>query len=362
MTHLLRNKSILFVLLLILTAAYLEGNLGARFFHGEMQKQIDETLKYQAHQIVQGYEIYDQNRGMLRSGIQSDALELNRIHGEFLLKVIEDLHHENLRGDLNRTELEKRISSVLRSSEENISLKGSLIWNAISHRNELDYLIKIQVQEPDQFIGYLGNSPSDLYHSGALDIVIRGGTERPWETYARAIYYEPLDLIVIFEGTSSYAEDNVGRLFTRIQSNLERNIMMIGTLEDVIVIQKSGYSLYSGRFEAGTDRRVTRILYNELDPTQGLGKDILNSNGVYKTLQIPALDPKLQERRCFILYDPHMDQTIIVSRTTAEMNRREGKLVAVSRFMGAVNVLVICLIAGMLITRDAILQSEEVNP
>lgn len=359
MKKLLKDRKMIFILLLIFVAAGIANVMGTRFFHGELMRQIDETLELQADQILQGYATYDQNREILRAGIQADALELNRIHGEFLLKTIEQAHREHLRGSLDRRRMEERIASILEHSEERANLSGVLIPQASSHRNDLDQLIRSFVQKPQQVVSYLGNQPSEVFHTGYLDIIIRGGLEQPWETYARAVYYQPLDMIVIFQGTSSYAEDNVGRLFRSNQETLERNIMLAGSLEDVIILQKNGYSLYSGRFENDNPNRVTRILYTDMDAPDGLGKELVGSSGMFKTVSIPTPGQQHQERYGYVLYDSRQDQYVFVSRLTADIVGRERALDAVSRMVGIVNVVVICIIAGMLISRDDALKEEE---
>ncbi len=362
MKTLLKNKKIQIIWLVILIFSVITDFWGGHFFHEEMTRQINETLASQAVQIMKGYDTYDQNMEILRAGIQADALELNRIHGEFLLQAMAQTYRQNLRGELSQEQLKHQIGSILQRSEAGISLKGSLIWDASSHRNDLDRLIRDTVQDKGQYIRYVGNDPSEVFHSGALDVVIRGGSEQPWETYGRAVYYQPLDVIVVFEGTSSYAEDNVGRLFRRNQENLERNIRTVGTMEDVIIFQKSGYSFYSGRFEKDSTRRVTRILYNDMNDPEGLGKEVAGSHGTYKTLMVPTPYQELQERYCYIVHDTHQDQYIVVSRPTEEIEKREDALNMVSRLVGALNVIVICFIAYMLVSRDETLKEEGMAP
>lgn len=362
MKILMKDTKVHVILVLVLTSLLVEGLLGERFIHGEMIRQINETMKSQATQILQGYETYDQNQEILRAGIQADALELNRIHGEFLLKAVEQSYRDQLRGKMDKKQMENRIISIMKHSEYDINLTGNLIWNASAYKDDLETLIKNEVQEPNQFISYLGKKPSELFHTATLDIVIRGGSEQPWETYSRAVYFEPLDLIAIFTGTSSYAEGNVGRLFRRNQENLERNIMMIGSMEDVIILQKTGYSLYSGHFDKNRSRRVTRILYNDMKDPNGFGKSIIGNYGVYKTLMVPMPDQQLQERYGYIIYDTSQDQYVVVSRPTADINERESVMTAISRFVGVVNLIVVCLISWMLISRDEALKQEGLNP
>lgn len=361
MKQLLKSKKFMFILFLIILVSGLETSFGSRFFHDEMARQINETLKAQATQIIQGYETYDQNSEILRAGIQADALELNRIHGEFLIRVMSQSYQDRLHGKINDDQMESRIISIIGHSEEQIDLKGDLIWNAYARRSDLAQLIRNAVQEPNQNVSFLGNNPSEIYRTGFLDVVIRGGAERPWETYARAVYYQPLDLIVIIAGTSSYAEDNVARLFKHNQENLERNIMMIGSMEDVIIFQKSGYSLYSGRFEEDRSRRVTRIAYDDVEDPYGLGKQITGNSGIYKTLQVKTPDQHMQERYSYIEYDGHQDQYVIVSRSTDDILSRERAMNLISLLVGTVNVIVVSLIAFMILSRDETLKEEAGN-
>lgn len=362
MEKMLNNKKIYFALVLILVFMIVNAVVSERFFHQEMLRQIDDTLKVQSDHIMEGYDPYEQNEEILRTGVRADTLELNRIHGEFLLKSIDQIYRESLPAETDSLQVKQWVTGIVQRSEENISLKGTLIWDASLRQDELDTLIRQAVQRQGETISYQGKPLSELFRLKALDLMIESSLKKPWETYARAVYFQPLDLVVVIKDTARNPEDLAGEFLRKNTENLERSIMMIGTMEDVIVLQKSGYSLYSGRFGAdGKDRRITRILYNDTEDPAGLFSRISGKGDGYQTLQVPIPDGKTQERYCYIAYDSPRNQYIILSRPVAAIRTKEGLLEAVSRFAGIINVIVVSLLSAMLITRDEALKEGDVN-
>ncbi len=353
-----KHKTKIFAILLICLVTALEGILGARFFHGEMSRQIDETLKAQAVQIVNGYNIYDENRTIRMAGIQANALELNRIHGEFIYNALAQAHKEHIGGTIDESLIEGRVREILANSEEVFQLKSVFIRNASSYRNHLDQLIQDTVRKPGYRYEYLAKSSSELFHNGTLDIVFRGNDQLPWKSYAKAVFYEPLDMIVIFEGVSGYEENSVSRLARHIQKINERTITMAGSTEDVIIVQENGYSLYSGQFEKRSSKRVTSLAYHDLSRKDQFPGNITNLNDTYRTLLIKNPEGQMQELYVYILYDGAHHNYVLVGRRTSEIAEQETPLILMSRFAAFINILVVSFIACLLISRTDTLKEE----
>lgn len=354
----LKGKGTLSVLALILVLSAIYQMLSEGFFYGEMIRQIDETLLSQTTQILEGYEAYDRYLELIQAETQSDALALNRVHGEFLLKAMEQFYRQTLQGELDANQMQRRISSIIQHSENNVSLKTEIIWNASTHRNDLERLIRAAVQVPGETVSYPGDTPLALFQCKAVDIILGNEAVKPWKAYARAIYYDPLDLVVVFRDRSAGPEDNVERLYRMNRESLERTIGMTGTLEDVIILQKSGYTLYSGRFEAGSTRRITRMAFNDTDEPFGLSGILRNGEDGYKTLMIPTPGGNQEERYCYTVYDPAQEHHIILSRPTAAIEKKALLMTALSRFVAAVNLLLACIFAGMLHSWNEALEAE----
>lgn len=357
MNSLLKQKRIQIILLIVFLVTGFDSAAGARFFHSEMIRQIEETLKTQSERIQQGYEQSEQNREIYRTGIQSEVLELNRIHGDFLLKVMEEFYEETLQHGLEPRDIETQLRKILKAGEQGTALSGTLIPKASGHRNDLDMLIKGAVLSPGQTLHYFGRMPADIFLSGGLDIAVRGTLERPWEIYARAVYYKPLDMIVVLTGTDGINQHGVSAMFQKIQDNMERNVMLAGAQEDVIILQDNGYGIYSGRFESiDSEVRTTRIVYHDKGSPENLINQVKGKHEEFATLKVTTLNGQVQERYGYIRYDGAQQQTIIVSRPQAMINSRENLLVVISLFISAVNITVIGLIAWMLISRDEALE------
>lgn len=359
MTKLTKQNKIVLAIIIICLATAAEGVLGSRFFHGEMSRQIDETLRAQAIQMVAGYELYDQNREILMAGIQADALEINRIHGDFISTALNQAYDESVKGTLDDRLIVSQVRAIIKNSEDAFHLKSVFIENASSHRNDLDPLIRDAVQRPGYSFEYLAKSPSELYYRGSLDIIMRSGEEKPWNAYARAIYFSPIDMIVIFEGETVYEEDMVARLVKHIQNINERTVKMSESLEDVIVLQENGYSLYSGRFDTDSSRRVTRLVYHDLKKTGEFPASILGNHNTYKTLMVKNPDGHMQERYAYILYDDIHKNYVLVSRLTSDIRKQEAPLIRLSRFVALINIFVVSAIAVMLISRTEALEEED---
>lgn len=358
MDRLKKHKRKMMAILLICLITASEGILGARFFHGEMDRQIDETLKAQALQIVNGYNIYDQNREIRMAGMQADALELNRIHGDFIYNALVQAHKEHIGGDLDESLIEGRVREILKNSEDVFRLKSVFIPNASTHRNDLDQLIKDTFGKPGYRYEYLAKTSSDLFHNGSLDIVFKGNDQLPWKSYVKAVFYEPLDMMVIFEGISGYEENSVTRLARHIQKITERTVTMTGSTEDVIIVQENGYSLYSGQFEKRGSKRVSGLTYHDLSLKDQFPGNIINLNDTYRTLQIKTHDGNMQELYCYILYDGAHHNYILVGRRTSEIAEQETPLILISRFAAFINILVVSFIACMLLSRTDLLKEE----
>ncbi len=362
MKRLLKQKRMLAIIFLTIFVTSVEGYFGAQFFHGEMSRQIDETLKTQALQIVQGYEIQDQSKKALLAGIQSDAMELNRIHGEFILNVLNEAYRETLNGTLNESLVRNRVIGILNHSENSVGENAYYIEKASEKRNELDHHFRSVFEKSGYAIEYIAKKPADLYNSGTLDIVVKGKTETAMNGYAKAVYHAPLDVIVLFGGNSDYEGDTVDRLFKSIQKINERTIAMAGSMEDVIIIQENGYTLYSGHFEKGNPHRVTRLVYNAFKDTQAFPATITGVSDTFRTLKINNPDGQLEERYAYIHFDQKHHNYVLVSRPTADIRNQEAPLVAIGRFVAFVNIIVFCFIAYMLVSRDEALAEEGVNP
>lgn len=361
MEKMLKNKRKILAILLICLATATEGILGSRFFHGEMSRQIDETLKAQAIQMIQGYELYDQNKEIHLASNQADALEINQIHGAFIYNALVQTHGEMISGKLEEHLVESRVREILKNSEEAFQLESVFIQNASAYRNDLDKRLRDMVLKPGYSLDYLAKSPSELYHSGVLDILMKGGGHQPCYAYAKAIYYAPLDIIVIFQGTSGYEKDKMVRVVRHIKNINERTVTMAGAVEDVIIFQENGYSFYSGRFEKGSQRRITRLVYYDLKRIGEFPANIFSVNEAYKTLMVKTPEGQMQERYGYILYDGKHQNYVLVSRLTSDIREQEAPLIFLGRFVAFVNILVVSFIACLLITRKEALNEEGLN-
>lgn len=354
-----RNKWIIGIMVLILAVNAVGGIAGARFFHNEMQRQIGETMRAQALQILKGYDVADQDREILRAAVQSDALEYNRIHGEFLLDVLEHGYQEQLRGRFTPEQTADWVRETIGQVHRATGLEGQLLLQVSEQRNTLDALMKKTAKPWGSRLLYIADSPSELLRTGSLNMMVAGGTGDLPLAYVRGVYHPKLDMAVVFALREVPEENTVGLLLERVQENLERSLRMAVPTEDIIIYQESGYSFFSGRFGADKDQRLTRILYDEAEDPQSLSASLRGLQDDFATLRIRTPDGEVQERYAYIRYDRNHRLYVVISRKTDDIAAREGDLVRISQIAGAVNILVTALIAWLLLRRDTL---EEEAP
>lgn len=342
----MKNSNTIFLLavsFLVMVFSAVEGNIASAFFHKELNREIDEVMIHQAHQVIRGYELAEQNRGIFKTGVQNDALELNRSHGNFLLKVIALSYQDVLSGETDRAEAEARIASIVSSVSENSGMRGHVIRNFSSYRNDVDGLIRKTITHWGLPVTYMGNSPSDLLSKGRLDIVIGASDSGLSDRYAGAVYYEPMNVAVLFEEANASNESTVDLLYGKIQENFERNIQSITSAEDIIILDPGGYSLYSGRFYSNSDRRMTRIMHEDWSEGFSLIDSVKNKKNQFHTMDITTPEGT-QRRYAFIQYDAQRGLYVIVSRKKVDLETKEGELIAISRAAAGVNLVLMVIV------------------
>ncbi len=357
--RLFKDRWIIGIMVLILAVNAVGGIAGARFFHNEMQRQIGETMRAQALQILKGYDVADQDREILRAAVQSDALEYNRIHGEFLMDLMEHGYQEQLRGRFTPEQTTAWIRETIGKVHRDTGLEGQLLLQVSERRNALDALMKQVARAWGPRLLYVADSPSELLRTGSLTMMVTGGTGDLPLAYARGVYHPKLDMAVVFALREAPEANTVGLLMERVQENLEHSLRMAVPTEDIIIHQESGYSFYSGRFGTDRDQRLTRILYDEARSPQSLSAALRGLEDDFTTLSIRTPDGEMQERYAYVRYDRSHRLYVVISRETADIAAKERDLIRISQVAGAVNILVTVLIAWLLLRRDTL---EEEAP
>lgn len=350
---LIRDRWILGVVLLILAFTAFEGIVGARFFHGELLNQIEDNLKSQALQILDGYETVDQNREIQLAARQGEILDANRVHGEFLIHVMEQAYQEVLRGSQSTEDAQRWVTDVLRRSEASNQLEGVLLTDVSSRRNALDTLLRETAKRWGTVTGYSAGSASDLLQTGALNLVTTNGGSGSAQVFVRVVYHPKLDAAVVFANLQPPQTVDVSLLLERVQGNLEQSLGLAVPRNDVIILQATGYSLYSGRFDPVPDRSVNRIQYEDPALPDSLYARLQAGEGEYRTLSVRLPDGSVQERHAYVQYDNRHRMYIVVSRQTAEMQAQEWKLIVISRLAAAFNILLTGTIAILILRRVA---------